>query len=134
MQGVIVPRARQAYNPTVNEWRNVVTEGLILMAFMELVEIGKWAFTDGWSGVLRFHLRLNRQLLAHWIGLVYAGAIYGIGMVFGWRAFRGAPLTVISILVALPLLAIPFRPFLRTFFQDNDLNLPAKTHELPFSR
>jgi len=124
----------QEYHSLMGEWRSVVSEGLILIAFMELIEIGKWVFTDGWSGILRFHLRLNRQLLLHGIGLVYAGAVYGIGMVFGWRAFRGAPLTVILILVAIPLLAIPFRPFLRTFFQRDDLNPPAKAHELPLPR
>ena len=60
--------------PAVSEWRSVVTQGLFLAVIMELVEIGKWVFTDGWSGVFRFHLRLNRQLLAHGISLLYAGA------------------------------------------------------------
>lgn len=118
----------------MNEWRQVVSNGLTLIVFMELVEIARWVLNDGWSGVLRFHLRLNRQLLLHVISLVYTGAIFGVGMVFGWRAFRGAPLAVVAILVAIPILTIPFRPFLRTFFQSTDPNTPAKPHELPFPR
>jgi hypothetical protein len=118
----------------VNEWRQVVSNGLTLIVFMELVEIARWVLSDGWSGVLRFHLRLNRQLLLHGISSVYAGAVYGIATVFGWRAFRDAPLIVVAVLVALLLLAVPFRPFLRTFFQDTDLNTPAQAHELPFPR
>jgi hypothetical protein len=118
----------------VSEWRSVVAEGLFFVALMELIEIGKWAFTDGWSGVRRFHLRLNRQLLAHCIGLAYAGAVFGVLFVFGWRAFQGAPLTVLAVLVALPLVAIPFRPFLRNFFSANGENPPVRASELPFPR
>jgi len=51
---------------------------------------------------------------------------------FGWRAFHGTPLAVLAVLVALLLVAIPFRPFLRNFFRDNDANLPATARELPF--
>ena len=104
------------------------------MLGMEMLEIGKWVFTDGWSGVFRFHLRLNRQLLAHSIGLLYEGVFFGILTVFGWRALRGAPLTVLAILAVPALVAIPFRPFLRNFFRNNDVTPSAKAHELPFPR
>jgi len=118
----------------VSEWRSVVTQGLFLAVIMELVEIGKWVFTDGWGGVFRFHLRLNRQLLAHGISLLYAGAFVGILSVFGWRAFRGTPLAVLVILAVPALVAIPFRPFLKNFFRNNDVSPPAKANELPFPR
>ncbi len=104
------------------------------MFCMELIEIGKWVFTDGWRGVFRFHLRLNRQLLAHCIGLLYGGAFFAIPSVFGWRALRGAPLTVLLVLAVLALAAIPFRPFLRNFVRNNDVTSPPKAHELPFPR
>jgi hypothetical protein len=128
----IAEGAAKEYHLLVSEWRNVVTQGLIFMAFMELIEIGKWVFTDGWSGPVRFHFRLNRQLLSHSVGLVYGGYVYGILIVFGWRAFQGKPLAALAVLVALLLVAIPFRPFLRNFFRNDEANLPAKARELPF--
>ncbi len=99
---------------------------------MELVEIGRWAFTDGWGGVRRFHLRWNRMLLAHCISLLFAGAFFGILMVFGWRSFRGAPLAVLVALFAPMLVALPFRSSIRDFFKDPDTAAPPKAPELPF--
>jgi hypothetical protein len=122
----------KAYDSAVSEWRNVVTYGLIFAAWMELIEIGKWVFTDGWSGVFRFHLRLNRVFLAHCVGLVYSAAIFGIVITFGWRAFQGAPLTVLVILSAPVLIAFPFRRSIRNYFRDDAANFPAKAHQLPF--
>ena len=116
----------------MNEWRSVVNLGAMFIVLLELIEIGKWAFTDGWSGVLRFHFRWDRMLLAHFISLLYGGAIWAILMVFGWRAFRGAPLVVLVALLVSLLAAIPFRPFLRDFFRNTDENLPVKARELPF--
>jgi hypothetical protein len=84
---MLVAPTLTAYNATVNEWRNVVTYGLIFGAWFELIEIGKWVFTDGWSGLFRFHLRLNRQLLIHCVVQLHTVAIFGILFVFGWRAF-----------------------------------------------
>jgi hypothetical protein len=116
----------------VSEWRNFVTDGLLFVVFIELFEIGKWVFTDGWSGVLKFHLRLSRRFLAHCIGLLYGGAIFGIVSAWGWRVFRDAPPTVLGIVVVPLLVAIPFRPFLRNLFRDDDVILPLKPKELPF--
>lgn len=82
----------------MSEWHRVVSEGAIFIALMELFEIGKWVFTDGWGGVFKFHLRPDRQFLAHCIGLLYGGAIFGILSVFGWRGFRGAPLIALVII------------------------------------
>jgi len=118
----------------VNEWRRVVIQGAIWIAFMELFEIGRLAFTDGWSGVRKFHFRWNRLLLAHCIGSVVGGVTFGILMVFGWRAFRGAPLAVLVALFAPALVALPFRSSIRNFFRDQDAPPPVKAHELPFPR
>lgn len=116
------------------EWHRVIIEAAVYIAFVELFEIGKWAFTDGWSGVLKFHLRLNRQFLIHCMGLLYSGAIFGTLMVFDWRAFRVVPLTVIAILVVPLLVAIPFRSSIRNLFKDRDTTATLKAHELPFPR
>ena len=116
----------------MNEWRSVVTQGLIFIAFMEFFEVGKWVFTDGWGGVLRFHFRFSRQLLAHCIGLLYGGSIFGILSVFHWRAFRGMPLSILMGLVVLMVVTIPFRRYLTNFFRTNEVNRPVKPNELPF--
>lgn len=116
----------------MNEWRSVVIQGAIFGAWMELVEIGRWAFTDGWSGVRQFHFRWNRLLLANCISLVFAGAFFGILSVFGWRAFRGAPLAVLVALFAPLLVALPFRSSIRNFFKDRGATTPPKARELAF--
>jgi hypothetical protein len=38
----------------VNEWTNVVVQGAIFAACIELGWIGKWVLTDGWSGCAGF--------------------------------------------------------------------------------
>jgi phosphotransferase system glucose/maltose/N-acetylglucosamine-specific IIC component len=72
------------------------------------------------------------MLLAHCIGSVFAGSLFGILSVFGWRAFRGAPLVVLVALFAPMLVAIPFRSSIRNFFKDTDATRPPKARELPF--
>jgi len=101
---------------------------------MELLDIGRWAFTNGWSGVRKFRFRWNRLLLAHCFSSVVAGVTFGILMVFGWQAFRGAPLAVLVALFAPMLVALPFRSSIKNFFRDQDANRPVKAHELPFPR
>jgi hypothetical protein len=78
---------------------------------------------DRWGSEIRFRRPSNEQLKSDVPYLCFQGAVFGIGSVFGWRAFHEAPLVALLLLFGIPIVFMVFLVLRRRF---NRLNMAGR--------
>ena len=81
------------------DWHKGVTEGAFFVAGLGLIRICKLFFFDGWASKIRFRWPSTRALVEDGLYFVGMGIFVEIFSAFGWRAFHGALLSALAILL-----------------------------------